>query len=146
MDILPDYIGRLTAFTLGGPGIINEHTGPERLDLGYDSEANAFLFARVDYTPLSVGKVSIAAGPYNGHDGNIVDEESVPAIFAAIIINVMEFPMLGDVDNSGDVNAFDIEPFVEKLTTGAYQIEADTNSDNKVDLLDVQPFVEMIGG
>ena len=145
-EISPDEIRNLGAFTVGGPGIANEHSGRQLLDLGFDREANAFLFARVDYTPLAVGQVSITVEPLNGFSGNIVDEGIVPAVFTSVVFNVMEFPMLGDMDNNGQINAFDVSPFVERLVTGTYQIEADTNSDGVVDLLDVQPFVEMFGG
>ena len=53
---------------------------------------------------------------------------------------------IGDVNGDGQVDLLDIQPFVELLTSGSYQFEADTNQDGIVDLLDIDPFVEILGG
>ena len=51
---------------------------------------------------------------------------------------------LGDVDRDGAVNFLDISPFIGLLTTGEYQLEADTNEDNDVNFLDISPFIQML--
>ena len=54
--------------------------------------------------------------------------------------------LLGDVNLDGVVNLLDVAPFVELLTNGSFQAEADTNQDGVVNLLDVQPFVDILSG
>ena len=55
-----------------------------------------------------------------------------------------ELFVLGDVNQDGSVNLLDVQPFVDVLTNGEYQIEADVNLDGNVDLLDVARFVELL--
>ncbi|MEM9413642.1 MAG: dockerin type I domain-containing protein, partial [Planctomycetota bacterium] len=52
---------------------------------------------------------------------------------------------LGDVNQDGSVNLLDVAPFVELLSAGTYQAEADCNQDGSVNLLDVDPFVAILG-
>ena len=52
--------------------------------------------------------------------------------------------LLGDVNLDGDVNLLDVAPFVELVSTGTFQAEADTNQDGAVNLLDVGPFVSLL--
>lgn len=52
----------------------------------------------------------------------------------------------GDVNLDGVLNLLDVAPFVERLSTGTYQIEADINQDGMVNLLDVGPFVTLLTG
>ena len=53
-------------------------------------------------------------------------------------------PLPGDINGDGTVDGSDIQPFVDLLTGGGYQIEADINGDSVVDGLDIQPFVRII--
>ena len=50
------------------------------------------------------------------------------------------------MNEDGAVNLLDVQPFVDLLTGGGFQAEADLNSDGVVDLLDVQPFVSALTG
>ena len=54
--------------------------------------------------------------------------------------------LLGDVNQDGSVDLLDVQPFVDLLTDGGFQVEADINGDGLVDLLDVAPFVELLSG
>ena len=54
--------------------------------------------------------------------------------------------MTGDVNLDEDVNLLDVQPFVERVSSGDYQIEADVNLDTEVNLLDVMPFVDLLSG
>ena len=54
--------------------------------------------------------------------------------------------LLGDVNQDGNVDLLDIQPFVDLLTSGGFLPEADINGDGVVDLLDVAPFVELLTG
>jgi hypothetical protein len=53
---------------------------------------------------------------------------------------------LGDVNGDGDVNGLDVDPFVDVLLNGPYQVEADMNEDSEVNGLDVDPFVAAVVG
>ena len=55
-------------------------------------------------------------------------------------------PVLGDVNDDGEVNGLDVDPFVEVLLSGPYQAEADMNEDEVVNGLDVDPFVAAVVG
>ena len=54
--------------------------------------------------------------------------------------------ILGDVDRNGTVNFFDITPFIDHLTNGTYQIEADANEDGFVNFFDISPFIGLLTG
>ena len=51
---------------------------------------------------------------------------------------------LGDVNLDGDVDFFDIQPFIDYLSSGFFICEADINLDGVVDLLDVAPFISIL--
>jgi hypothetical protein len=53
---------------------------------------------------------------------------------------------IGDLNFDGEVNGLDVDPFVDVLLNGPYQIEADMNEDMEVNGLDVDPFVEAVVG
>jgi hypothetical protein len=53
---------------------------------------------------------------------------------------------LGDVNLDGVVNGLDVDPFVDVLLNGPYQIQADMNEDGVVNGLDVDPFVAAVVG
>ena len=55
-------------------------------------------------------------------------------------------PPLGDVNLDGVVNGLDVDPFVDRLLNGPYQIEPDMNGDGFINGLDVDPFVEAVVG
>ena len=52
--------------------------------------------------------------------------------------------LVGDVNRDGQVNLFDIPPFVLVLTSGAFQFEADVNGDGIVDFSDITPLIALI--
>ena len=51
---------------------------------------------------------------------------------------------LGDVNRDGNVSFLDISPFIELLTSNAYQFEADINKDNVVSFLDISSFIGLL--
>jgi hypothetical protein len=55
-------------------------------------------------------------------------------------------PLLGDLNLDSEVNGLDVDPFVEVLLSGPYQLEADMNEDQVVNGLDVDPFVVAVVG
>jgi hypothetical protein len=44
------------------------------------------------------------------------------------------------------VNFLDIAPFIEVLSTGGFQAEADCNQDGIVDFLDIAAFIAIVNG
>ena len=52
--------------------------------------------------------------------------------------------LFGDVDLDGAVLLLDVFPFVQRLTKGPYQNEADINQDGVVNLKDVSRFVDLL--
>ena len=52
--------------------------------------------------------------------------------------------LLGDVNLDGNVNFLDISPFISRLLTGDYQVEADVNQDDAVSFLDITPFIVLL--
>jgi hypothetical protein len=54
--------------------------------------------------------------------------------------------LLGDVNMDEVVNGLDVDPFVDVLLNGPFQLEADMNKDGEVNGLDVDPFVAAVVG
>lgn len=50
----------------------------------------------------------------------------------------------GDVNLDGNINFLDIGPFVNLLSNGTYQCEADIDENGVVDFLDINPFVDLL--
>ena len=50
----------------------------------------------------------------------------------------------GDVDGNGVVDFFDIQPFINILTSGGFQPQADVDQDGDVDFFDIQPFISLL--
>ena len=53
---------------------------------------------------------------------------------------------LGDINQDGEINLLDVNPFIELLGNNTFQCEGDVNGDGTVNLLDVEPFVSLVGG
>jgi hypothetical protein len=51
-----------------------------------------------------------------------------------------------DINYDGVINGLDVDPFVDLLLTGTYQLEADMNCDGAINGLDVDPFVAAVVG
>lgn len=54
--------------------------------------------------------------------------------------------VLGDVNGDGLVNGLDVDPFINLVISGTFQVEADCNFDQAVDGLDVDCFVDIVIG
>ena len=46
----------------------------------------------------------------------------------------------------GTVDFFDIQPFIDVLSSGEFQAEADVNCDTVVDFFDIQAFIAILMG
>ena len=52
--------------------------------------------------------------------------------------------LLGDVNQDGVVDFFDISPFIALLSSGEYLAEADVNEDGSVNFFDISPFIALL--
>ncbi|MDB2686592.1 hypothetical protein N9Y42_05225 [Mariniblastus sp.] len=52
--------------------------------------------------------------------------------------------LLGDVNRDGAVDFDDISPFIVRLSTGTFQLEADVDEDGAVDFSDISPFINIL--
>ena len=55
-----------------------------------------------------------------------------------------ETALLGDVNRDDTVNFLDISPFISRLASGTFQVEADVNQDGVVSFLDISPFIVVL--
>jgi hypothetical protein len=72
------------------------------------------------------------------------ETESIP--LANLLVASSCTTLLGDVNQDGQVDGLDVDPFVGVLLDGGYQTEADMNKDQVVDGVDVDPFVAAVVG
>ena len=91
-------------------------------------------------TVLSVGRPWSGEGklfvPFDTADGSYLLTTQLPKTR----------PLLGDVNEDGDINLLDVAPFVEVLSTGSFHSNADMDQNGVVNLLDVNPFVAALAG
>ena len=144
-----DFINELGAGTIiSGVGMLEENNGSGFvLDTGYDSGADAFLFAQVDFNVLDApgvagSSVDILATPGAGQI--IHDAQLVPVSFGMATINIAEGLLLGDLNGDGEVSVCDVSDFVQAIISTSYVEIADMNQDGIVDLLDIRPFIMAI--
>ena len=52
--------------------------------------------------------------------------------------------LLGDINQNGVVNFFDVNPFITLLSMGVFQAEADINGDGTVNFFDIGPFITIL--
>ena len=58
----------------------------------------------------------------------------------------VEFLQLGDVNHDTMANGLDVDPFLDVLFAGRFDVAADTNGDGFVNGLDIDPFVAVVVG
>ena len=92
------------------------------------------------------GIYRVAGGANFGQDGIIYGPTGGFLLedigFAHIIEAVtVDEPVLGDVNLDGDVDFFDISPFIALLTANGFQDEADLDQNGAVDFFDISPFI-----
>ena len=137
-----DLIIGLTAIgRINSLGIAEEFSS---LDTGYDPDATAFLCGRIQIEAIGPGSIELAAGP---NDLGIANESDLlQSVFARANISVPFVDIfLGDVNQDGIVDFFDIAPFITVLTNGDNQAEADADQNGVVNFFDIDDFVVLLG-
>ena len=102
----------------------------------------------------SVGWFSIDLGdtPNDGSDlvftgGQFLQGGTPPGEpFGITVGGAAPDPIKGDVNQDGTVDFFDIQPFIDVLSSGEFQAEADVNCDTVVDFFDIQAFIDILAG
>ena len=91
-SVTNDAVTGLNAFTVvSGDGIIDANDGTATfLDTGYDADADAFLFARVDFTAAALGSTSLEAAA--GAIGIVHNNATITPSFGAANISVGTIP------------------------------------------------------
>ena len=81
-----------------------------------------------------------------GGNLEITVSRSAAHIFVAGLTLTANEPvgLLGDVNLSGAVDFLDIAPFIDLLSSGAFQFEADVNGDGEASFLDIAPFIQVL--
>ena len=93
----------------------------------------------------------LADGSPFSYDLNLVngtgaDFLSAGATLTITLVTATPEVILGDCNQDGVVDFFDISPFIEILTSAATLEEADCNSDGEVNFFDIDPFVVILAG
>ena len=81
---------------------------------------------------------------YINLDDNSNESFAFDAQTIDVTMDIPTEPLLGDVNLDGTVDLRDVGPFIDRVSNGNYQTEADTNVDGSINLLDVDPFVELL--
>lgn len=96
----------------------------------------------------SSGLLVRGAGDINGDGvddfliGGVADNENLE--FRTYVVFGQRSVILGDVNLDGVVNFSDIAPFIELLTFGMFQAEADIDGSGVVDFADISPFIGLL--
>ena len=167
VDILLDGIGNLNTDWDGSSmtDINPTHNAAGVFDYTWRSDPSPFLPGILDYilytdsvisaehsfilNPSSMSNFELAATGLIATDMmrtksvSFGDFDHLPLIvdFAA---NAAPPSILGDCNQDGVVNFFDIAPFIGYLKTGDYLEEADCNQDGAVKFLDIAPFIAIL--
>ena len=144
------FINEWGAFTLFGCGMVDATTGGNVFqDAGFDRQADAFLFGRVDFEVIAqAGCVQIQIGPGKlgiAFEDATTNGELADPIFGSAYIT-LDGTLPGETNDDGPVDLLDVNPFIQFLLGGEYFSGADTNCDGVLNLLDVNPFVSILTG
>lgn len=120
---------------IANPGPLSNLPAAITVPAGYvsgDTLSSEMTFANKSFVDLGVTE-----GTYNwSFEGNEVT--------LVIIVPVDLPPMLGDVNQDGEVTFADIPSFIEILIAGSFLDEADCNQDGEVTFADIPSFIEIL--
>ncbi len=114
------------------------------------------LLATVDITGLTLGGGNILFGHSDINTTCSLDPNATPLLFTLIdniVVSSVSPCDPCDMDCSGEINAFDIEPFLDLLfgggepccgTRGVPPFTGDVNGDGVIDAFDIEPFMDCL--
>ena len=91
----------------------------------------------VETTVLPTGSIPLGVAATN---------TSVVIADSNLGILVESLLLIGDVNQDGVVDFFDISPFIEILSANGFQAEADIDGNGVVNFFDISPFIEILSG
>ena len=94
----------------------------------------------LDANGTAIFLLELSGGVATGGHHALLDNVAVSA--AAEPAGILK----GDVDMNGVVDFFDIQPFIDVLSSSSFQAEADTNCSGGVDFFDIAPFIAILAG
>lgn len=133
-----------TLYPLGTGTYTETMTGDvDTFTLSLDSAGEAFAISQINSggllriiaTPADLGVQATYAGA-----GTFFDMPTFPTLNLTVTSSIR----LGDVDMNGVVDFFDIQPFIQVLSTGGDQLEADVNEDGLVNFSDIAGFISIL--
>ena len=92
---------------------------------------------------LQVDAIELGSVPA-GFVGELVHEPQMQRV--VLVVDEIDPVFLGDINRDGFVNLLDVNPMIQLLSSGDFQIEADINCDGQVNLLDIGGFVDLLSG
>ena len=96
-----------------------------------------FLSSQMTFLNSSFADLGVIEGTYNwSFEGNEVT--------LVIVVPLGLPPLLGDVNQDGEVAFSDIPAFIEILQAGSFLEEADTNQDGEVTFADIPAFIQIL--
>ena len=70
--------------------------------------------------------------------------DDVPLIDATDLVVLNDVILLGDINMDGNVDFFDINPFISILSANTFEAEADFDLNGTVDFFDITPFINTL--
>ena len=138
-----------TLYPLGTGTYTETMTGDvDTFTLSLDSDGEAFAISQINSggllriiaTPADLGVQATYAGA-----GTFFDEPTFPTLNLTVSTDTGG-PLLGDVNRSGVVDFFDIQPFIDVLSDGSNQPEADIDMNGAVNFFDIAGFIGILSG
>jgi autotransporter-associated beta strand protein len=114
------------------------------LEGAIDSLTVGDLFPVLSATSVSGGNSLTLTG--EAADFFSLDATSGNSLVLEFLGGIIVGPRLGDVNLDQVVDALDIAPFIDRVSSGVFQPEADVNEDAVVDALDIAPFIQILSG
>ena len=92
--------------------------------------------------PASFAGLVLVANDLDGDSRSRFNFVGNPAVLS--INPVPAGGLIGDVNQDGTIDFFDIQPFIDALSSAEFLAPADINGDGMVDFFDIQPFIDLL--
>ena len=107
----------------------------------HDDGLDIILVLTKPLTPTTSSTIDLMESQYEIGGNGFHDGLFLSGTIAPVDVMVPEMST-----RTGSSTWLDVAPFVERISSGVYQVEADVNMDGFVNLLDVDPFIAILSG